>query len=59
MDFKAILLYCLSWFVPPSGLEDGLNSYVFPPIIFAKRERLDVVPVYLESLFYRLDEATL
>lgn len=41
----------------PSGLEDGINSYVFPLVIrLAKGEKVALAPIFLGSLFYRLDE---
>lgn len=40
-----------------SGPEDGIHPYVFPLAIkLAKGERLALVPIFLGSLFYRLDE---
>lgn len=35
---RAFLSYWLSWYVPPSGLEDGLKPYVFPLAILIERE---------------------
>lgn len=45
---EAYLAYWLSWFVLPSGLEDGLNPYVFPMTIWlAKGEKLALAPLFL------------
>lgn len=56
VEFEAMLSYWMSWYVLPSGREDGLNPYVFPLAIkLAKGERLALAPVYIGSLF-RLDE---
>lgn len=36
---EALLAYWLSWFVLPSGLQDGQNAYVFPlAILLVKGE---------------------
>lgn len=41
----------------PSGPEDGIHPYVFPLVVkLAKGEKLALVPIFLGSLFYRLDE---
>lgn len=38
------------------GLKDGLNPYVFPLAIRLTRgDKLTLLPIYLGSLFYRLD----
>lgn len=48
--------YCVSCLLRSTkGPEDGLNGFVFPlPILLAKR--LVLAPLYLGSLYYRLDE---
>lgn len=52
---EALLSYLLSWFVLPSGPEDGLNSYVFLlAILLAKGEKLALAMIYLGSLYTRL-----
>lgn len=56
IEFEARLSYSLSWYVLPSGPEDDLNPYKFSLLILAKRESLAVLPLYLGSLYYRLDE---
>lgn len=57
IEFKAILSYWLSRYVLLSSLEDDFDSYVFLfAISLAQGERLAIVPIYLGSLFYRLDE---
>lgn len=54
---EAVLAYSLSWFILPSGLEDGLNNYAFPfAILLAKGKKLALAPIYLGSLYARLDE---
>lgn len=41
----------------PNSLEDGLNLYIFPfGFLLANGERLPLVPLYLGSLFFTLDE---
>lgn len=57
IEFETMLVHWLSWYVLPSGPEDGLNPYVFPLAIrLAKGERLALASIYFGSLFYRLDE---
>lgn len=57
IEFKAILQHWLSRYVLPSGLEDSLNSSVFPlKILLAKEKRLALASFYLGSLFFRLEE---
>lgn len=52
-----MLSYWLSWYLLPNDPEDSLNSYVFPLAIrLVKGERIVFAPIYLRSLFYRLDE---
>lgn len=54
---EALLAYWLSWFVLPSGLEDGLNDYVIPlAILLAKGEKLALALLYMRSLYARFDE---
>lgn len=54
---EAMLAFWLSWYVLSSGPEDGINSYVFPLAIkLAKGEKFALTPVFLGSLFYRLDK---
>lgn len=49
--------YWLSWFLCPSGPKDGINSFVFPiGIHLVKGENLAQAPIYLKSLYARLDE---
>lgn len=53
----AMLSYWLSWYVLLSGPEDGINSYIFPLAIrLAKGKSLALAPIFLGSLYYRLDE---
>lgn len=57
MRVEAILVFWLSCYVLPSGPEDGINSFVFPLAIrLAKGEKIALGPIFLGSLFYRLDE---
>lgn len=37
LGIEAFPTYCLSWYVKPSGLEDGLNRYVFLLVILFAR----------------------
>lgn len=54
---EALLLYWFSWLVLSSGPEARLNIYVFPLAIhLTKGERLAIAPIYLGSLFSKLDE---
>lgn len=54
-EFEAMLAYWLSWYVLSSDPTD-LNSYVYPlAVLLAKGEKLALAPVYLWSLFFRLD----
>lgn len=51
----ALLSYCSHGLYFPVG-EDALNAYVIPlAILLAKGERLGLPPIYLKSLFPRLD----
>lgn len=44
---EALVAYLLSWFILPSVLEDGMNSYVFPlMILLAKGKKVTLAPVY-------------
>lgn len=53
----ALLSYWLSFFVLPSGPQDSLNSYLFPlVIVLAYKEKLALAPIYLGSLFAKLDQ---
>lgn len=48
VEFEAMVAYCLSWYVLPSCLKDGLNSYVFPLVVLLEKgEKLALVPLYL------------
>lgn len=52
-----MLSYWLSWFVFLSGLEDGINLFIFlMAIILVKEERLGLTPIYFGSLYSNLDE---
>lgn len=54
---ESIVSYYLSWFVLTSSLEDEPNSFVFPlAFLLAKGKRLALSPLYLGSLFDRVDE---
>lgn len=54
---EPLLLYYLSRYVLLSGPEVGINSYVFPmAICLGKGEKLALGPIYLGSLYVRLDE---
>lgn len=54
---EAMLSFWLSWYVLPSGPEDGLNAFVFPLAIrLARGEKIALAPIFLGSLFHRLDE---
>lgn len=54
---EAMLSYWLSWYVLPTGRADGINPYVFPLAIWLVRgEKLALTPIFLSSLFFRLDE---
>lgn len=54
---EAMLSFWLSWYVLPSGPEDGINAFVFPLAIrLARGEKVALAPIFLRSLFYRLDE---
>lgn len=45
----------LSWIVFPSGLEDGLSSYIFSlAILLAKGRKVALAPIYLRSLYEHL-----
>lgn len=57
---KAFLSYWLSRYVLPSGPEDSINAYVFPPaVLLVRGKRLSLGPLYLRSLYARLDECVL
>lgn len=52
-----MLAFWLSWYVLPSSPEDGIHPYVFLLAVkLAKGEKLALAPIFLGSLFYRLDE---
>lgn len=52
-----MLDFWLSWYVLPSRCEDRINSFVFPLAIrLEKGEKIALRPIFLRSLFYRLDE---
>lgn len=52
-----MLPHWLSWFVLSKTPEERLNTFVFPLVfLLAKRKRLSLAPLYLGSLFDRLDE---
>lgn len=54
---EAMLSFWLSWYILPSGPKDGLNAFVFPLAIhLARGEKVALAPIFLGSLFYRLDE---
>lgn len=54
---EASLLNWLSWFVLLSMPKDGLKAYVFRlAVLLAKGEKSAFEPIYLCSLFARLDE---
>lgn len=53
---EAMLSFWLSWYILPSGPEDGLNAFVFP---LARGEKVALSSIFLGSLFYRLDECIL
>lgn len=49
---EAMLAFWLSWYVLPSGPEDGINSYVFPLVIrLAKGEKVALAPIFLVLFF--------
>lgn len=51
------MAYWLSLFILSSGLEDGLNSYISPlTILLVNGEKVELVPIYLRSLYTFLDE---
>lgn len=52
---EAMLAYWLSWYVLPSGHEDGINPYVFP-IAIRLTKGTCFGAYFLGSLLYRLDE---
>lgn len=57
LAIEAILSYDLSRFVCPSGPEDGMNPFVSSmAVVLIKGERLVLAPIYLVSLYARLDE---
>lgn len=57
MKLKAMLSFWLSWYVLSSGPEDSINAYVFPMAIrLARGEKVALAPIFLGSLFYRLNE---
>lgn len=54
---EAVLSFWLSWYVLPSGPEDGINAFVFPlSIRLARGEKVALTPIFFRTLFYRLDE---
>lgn len=54
---EAMLGFWLLWCILPSGPEYGNHLYVFPLTVkLAKGEQLSLVPIFLGSLFFRLDE---
>lgn len=54
---EALLSYWLSQCILRSGVEDGINTYVFPLAIrLEKGKKLPLGPVYLEPLYARLDK---
>lgn len=54
---EVMLAFWLSWYILPSGPEDGIHPYVFfLAVKLAKGEKLSLAPIFLSSLFYRLDE---
>lgn len=56
---EALLAYSLLYCVFPSSPEDGLHNYVFPShVLLAKGSRLALVPLYLGSLYARLEECS-
>lgn len=57
VQLEEMLAYWLSWYVLPSCPKNGSDAYVFPLAIqLAKGESLALVPLYLCSLFFELDE---
>lgn len=54
---EAMLSYWLSWYALPTGRADGINPYVSPLAIrLVRGEKLAMTPIFLGSLFFRLDE---
>lgn len=54
---EVMLAFWLLWYVLPSGPKDDINYYVFPLAIrLAKGEKVALAPIFLGSLYYRLDE---
>lgn len=54
---EAMLAFWVSWYVLPSGPQDGIHPYVFPLAIkLSKVEQLALALIFLGSLFYHLDE---
>lgn len=54
---EAMLSFWLSWYIFPSRPKDSLNAFVFPlTISLARGEKVALAPIFLDSLFYRLDE---
>lgn len=52
VEFDAMVLYWLSWYVLSSDPDYSLNFYMFPLLIrLTKGERLALMPIYLHSLF--------
>lgn len=48
---NTMVAFLLSWYVLPSGPEDGINSYGFPlSFRLAKGEKVTLVPIFLGSL---------
>lgn len=58
MKMKALKVGCVLVVLVQlwSELNDGLNSYVFLPILLAKGERLALPSIFLGSLYAHLDE---
>lgn len=57
LTLEALLVYWLSWFIFLSGSEDSLNGYVLPLVnLLAKGKKVALAPIYLGSLYARLDE---
>lgn len=54
---ETMLAFYLSWYILPSGPEDGIYPYVFPLAVkLVNSEQLALAPIFLRSLFYQLEE---
>lgn len=56
IEFEALVSYWLSWYVLPTGPEDGISLYVFPLVIRLPKGQTCTALIYLGLLFYLLDE---